>query len=109
MNDTPAYAVIQAGGNQIKVAAGESVRLEKLAGEPGAEVVFDKVLLLAAGGEVAVGHPFVAGASVKADVVKHGRGKKLRIYRYKRKKGYQRTLGHRQDYTVVRIKEIVRG
>jgi len=109
MNDTPAYAVIQAGGNQVKVAAGESVRLEKLAGEAGAEVVFDKVLLLAAGGEVAVGNPFVAGASVKAEIVKHGRGKKLRIYRYKRKKGYQRTLGHRQDFTVVRVKEIVRG
>jgi len=109
MNDAAKYAVIQSGGNQVKVAAGETLRMEKLSGEPGAEIVFPNVLLLADAGAVEIGRPFVAGASVKAKIVEHGRGKKLRIYRYKRKKGWQRTLGHRQDFTLVRVTEIVRG
>jgi large subunit ribosomal protein L21 len=107
MNDATEYAVIKDGGNQIKVAAGDSVRLETHPGEPGTEVVFANVMLLATGGTVSVGRPFVAGASVKAEIVKHGKGKKIRSYRYKRKKGYQRTVGHRQNFTLVRIKELV--
>jgi large subunit ribosomal protein L21 len=109
MNDAAEYAVVSSGGNQVRVTAGETLRMEKLSGDPGAEIVFPNVLLLASGGAVEVGRPFVAGASVKAMIVKHGRGKKLRIYRFKRKKGWQRTLGHRQDFTLVRVTEIVRG
>jgi large subunit ribosomal protein L21 len=107
MNDVATYAVIRTGGNQIKVAAGDSVRMETIEGEPGSEIVFPEVLLLSVGDAVTVGHPVVKGASVKGLIVKHARGKKLRIYRYKRKKGYQRTLGHRQNYTLVKIQEIV--
>lgn len=103
------YAIIQAGGNQVKVSAGQTVRLEKLAGEPGAELVFDGVLLLSSGGSVSVGRPFVSGASVKAQIVGHGRGKKIRAYRFARKTGFQHTQGHRQDYTSVKITEVVAG
>jgi len=103
------YAIIQAGGNQLKVSQGETVRLEKITGEPGAEVVFPNVLLLSAEGGVSVGQPFVAGAKVTAEIVEHGRGKKIRIYRFKRKKGFQHTQGHRQGFTAVKIREIIRG
>ena len=109
MNDAAEYAVIASGGNQVKVSAGETLRMEKLSGEPGAEIVFPNVLLLASAGTVEVGRPFVAGASVKAKIVKHGKGTKIRIYQYKRKTGWQRTAGHRQAFTLVRVTEIVRG
>ena len=108
MGDQAAYAVIKACGGQVRVAEGESLRLERLAGEPGTEVVFPNVLLLARGGEVEIGSPCVPGAKVVAEIVKHGRGRKLRIYRFKHKKGYQRTLGHRQGFTLVRVKSIVK-
>jgi len=103
------YAVIKACGTQLRVAAGETHSMNKLEGKPGAEIVFPEVLLLAKGGAIEIGKPFVAGAVVKATVLGHGRGKKLRIYRFKKKKGYQRTVGHRQDYTRVKITEIAKG
>ncbi len=106
---TGGSAIIKACGSQVKVVEGETLRLEKLVGEPGTEVIFPNVLLLARGDTVEVGNPHVSGARVVAEIVKHARGKKLRIYRFKRKKGYQRTLGHRQNYTFVKIKSIVAG
>jgi large subunit ribosomal protein L21 len=104
-----AYAVISACGSQVKVTEGETLRLEKLAGEPGSEVVFPKVLLLSEGGKIEVGSPYVAGVKVVAQIVRHLKAKKIRIYRFKRKKGYQRTLGHRQNHTMVLVKSITRG
>ncbi len=102
------YAIIQAGGNQVKVSEGATVRLEKLEGGPGTEVVFPNVLLVSTGGAVVVGQPFVAGAKVTAEILNQGRGKKIRMYRFKKKKGCQHTQGHRQAFTAVRIKGIVR-
>ncbi len=103
------YAIVKTSGTQLRVSEGDAVRLDKLAGEPGSEVVLGEVLLLSSEGAVEVGKPLVDGARVVGEIVTHGRGKKLRIYRYKRKKGYQRTVGHRQDFTLVRIKSVGRG
>jgi len=103
------YAVIKACGAQVRVAAGETHTMNKLAGKPGEEIVFADVLLLSKAGAVEIGKPTVAGAVVKAKVLAHGRGKKIRMYRFKKKKGYQRTVGHRQDFTRVQITEIAKG
>lgn len=101
------YAVIQTGGKQYRVKSGEQLRVEALAAEVGAPVSFDRVLALGEGESVRVGAPYVAGASVKATVLAHGRGEKLRIFKLRRRKHYQKTQGHRQSYTEVRIDEIV--
>ena len=90
----------------MRVPEGTTVNLEGEKGAPGTEIVLDKVLMLASGGDVKVGQPFVSGASVVAEVVSHGHGKKIRVYRFKKKKGYQRTLGYRSHYTTVRVKSI---
>ena len=100
------YAIFQTGGNQVKVTAGETVKLEKIQGEPGTEVVFDQVLVVSTGGEPRIGQPTVEGARVTGQIVGHDRGKKIRIYKFKRKKGYNKTQGHRQSYTAVLIKSI---
>jgi large subunit ribosomal protein L21 len=101
------YAVIQTGGKQYRVKSGEQVRVEALAAEVGTPVSFDRVLALGEGESIRVGAPYVAGASVKATVLAHGRGEKLRIFKLRRRKHYQKTQGHRQSYTEVRIDEIV--
>ena len=101
------YAVIQSGGKQYRVKSGEQLRLEALPAEVGAAVSFDRVLMLGEGEAARVGAPFVAGATVKATVLAHGRGEKLRIFKLRRRKHYQKTQGHRQAYTEVRIDEIV--
>ena len=88
------------------MAEGDTLRVNRLTGEPGAEVVFPDVLLLASGADVAVGSPNVSGARVVGEIVRHARGKKVRVYKFKRKKGYQRTVGHRSNYTFVKIKTI---
>jgi len=100
------YAIIQTGGNQVKVTEGEKVKLELIQGEPGSEVVFDKVLFVIKGGDARIGTPEVAGARVTAEIIGDGRGKKIRIFKFKRKKGYMKVQGHRQNYTEVRIKSI---
>lgn len=97
------YAVIATGGKQYRVQEGETIEVEKLAVEPGATVTFDEVLLVARGEDVQVGTPVVAGAKVTAEVVKNGRGEKLLIYKYRRRKGYRRKTGHRQPFTAVKI------
>ena len=103
------YAVIQTGGKQYRVAPGEKLKVEKLDKAPGDSVEFGEVLLAGEGESVEVGSPLVSDAVVKATVVKHGRGKKLIIYKFKRRKGYHKKQGHRQDYTLVQIDEITAG
>jgi large subunit ribosomal protein L21 len=103
------YAVIKSGGKQYRVASGEQVRVELLSAEVGADVAFEEVLLVGAGDDVKVGAPFVSGAKVTATVVEHGRGDKVRIFKLRRRKHFQKTQGHRQGYTEVRIKDIVQG
>ncbi len=97
------YAVITTGGKQYRVQQGETIQVEKLGVEPGATVTFDQVLLVANGETVQVGTPVVSGAKVTAEVVKNGRGEKLLIYKYRRRKGYRRKTGHRQPFTAVKI------
>ena len=101
------YAVIQTGGKQYRVKSGEQVKVELLPEAIGAAVSFDRVLMLGEGDSVRVGTPLVAGATVKATVVAQGRGEKLRIFKMRRRKHYQKSQGHRQSYTEVRIDEIV--
>jgi len=101
------YAVVKTGGKQYRVQSGESVRVELLPAEVGAAVSFDEVLMVGEGDNVKVGTPFIAGAKVKATVVAHGRGDKERIFKLRRRKHFQKTQGHRQSYTEVRIDDIV--
>ena len=103
------YAIIKAGGKQYKVQSGEQLRIEQLPAEVGASVSFSEVLLVGSGDGVKVGAPLVSGAKVNATVVAHGRGDKIRIFKLRRRKHYQRTQGHRQSYTEVRIDDIVQG
>lgn len=100
------YAVIQTGGKQYKVAEGDVVRVELLEKDPKDAVVFDRVLLVANEGDVKVGQPVLAGATVQAEVIRHDRAKKVIIFKKKRTTTYQRTQGHRQGFTEVRIKGI---
>jgi large subunit ribosomal protein L21 len=100
------YAVLETGSKQYRVSAGDTLEVELLAVEAGQPVTFDRVLLVNNEGKLAVGSPTVAGASVVADVVKHTRGVKTIAFKMKRRKGYHKTIGHRQELTVVKIKEI---
>ena len=100
------YAVIKTGGKQYKVSAGEKLKVETIAAEIGAEIVLDQVLLVADGDAVTTGTPLVSGAVVKATVVSHGRGEKIKIFKMRRRKHYRKTLGHRQNYTEIQISGI---
>ncbi|MFC0469410.1 50S ribosomal protein L21 [Halalkalibacter kiskunsagensis] len=99
------YAIIETGGKQIKVQEGQEVYIEKLDAEAGETVSFDNVLFVG-GDEVKVGAPFVEGATVTAKVEKHGRQKKIIVWKMKAKKNYRRKQGHRQPYTKVVIEKI---
>ena len=100
------YAIIKTGGKQYRVQSGAQLRVEALPADVGAAVSFDQVLLVGEGDAVKVGAPYVAGAAVKATVVSHGRGEKVRIFKMRRRKHYQKTQGHRQSYTEIRIDDI---
>ena len=102
------YAVIQTGGKQYRVEPGKTVVVEKLAGDKGAQVVFDQVLLVSSGdgGSVTIGKPVVANAKVTGEIVEQGRGDKLVVFKFRRCKNYVRRNGHRQDYTAVKITAI---
>ena len=100
------YAVLETGSKQYRVSAGDTVEIERLAVEAGAPVTFDRVLLVNNEGNVSVGSPTVANASIVADVVGHIRGEKKVAFKMKRRKGYHKTIGHRQELTVIKIKEI---
>jgi large subunit ribosomal protein L21 len=96
------FAVIQTGGKQYRVAQGDRLRVEKLAGDVGAAVTFDKVLLVG-GDSVKVGTPLVAGAKVSAEIVAQGRDKKVIVFKFRRRKNYRRKQGHRQPFTELKI------
>jgi large subunit ribosomal protein L21 len=100
------YAVIKTGGKQYRVAPGEKIKIETLEAEVGATIVLDQVLMVADGEAVKVGTPTLAGAQVSATVVSHGRGPKIRIFKMRRRKHYQKTQGHRQNYTEIRVEAI---
>jgi len=97
------YAVIKTGGKQYKVAAGEKIKVEQIAADVGQEVVIDQVLAVGSGADLTVGSPLVAGASVKATVVAQGKHDKVRIFKMRRRKHYQKSQGHRQTYTELLI------
>ena len=100
------YAVIKTGGKQYRVSAGEKLKVESLPAEVGAEITLDQVLMVADGDNVTLGSPMLSGASVKATVVSHGRGEKIKIFKMRRRKHYRKTLGHRQNYTEIHISGI---
>lgn len=101
------YAVIQTGGKQYRVRAGDTVLVEKLDGAVGDTVQFDKVLLLSGDDAVSVGQPHLDGAKVTGEIVEQTLGKKLVVYKFKRRKDYRRRNGHRQKYTAVKINDVV--
>jgi len=100
------YAVIKSGGRQHKVAPGDRIQVEKLAAEAGATLTFSEVLMIGGEGAAQVGSPTVAEAGVKATVMGHGRGKKVIAFKYKRRKGFHKKIGHRQEFTTLRIDKV---
>ena len=101
------YAVIKTGGKQYKVAPGEKLKVELIPADVGAQVILDQVLMVGDDASVRLGQPTVTGATVKATVLSHGRGEKLRIFKMRRRKHYQKHQGHRQGYTELQIDGIV--
>ena len=97
------YAVIKTGGKQYRVAAGEKLKIEQIPAEVGAELTLDQVLMVGEGETVIIGTPVIAGASVKATVLSQGRHDKVKIFKMRRRKHYQKHQGHRQNYTEIRI------
>ena len=97
------YAIFTTGGQQFRAEPGVTLKVPLLAQEPGTKVVFDRVLLASDGRTLQAGTPLVAGAAVTAEVVRHGLGKKIRIYRFARRSGFRRHAGHRQRFTEVKI------
>lgn len=103
------YAIIQTGGKQYRVQPGDRLKVEKIVGEPGSEVNFDKVLALTTGDELSLGTPFVDGASVSATIVKTARDRKIVVFKKKRRQGYHKKQGHRQWYTLLSINSLSTG
>ena len=97
------YAVIKTGGKQYKVVAGEKLKVEQIAADVGQEIVLNEVLAIGSGADIKLGTPLVEGASVKATVVAHGRHDKVRIFKMRRRKHYQKRQGHRQQFTELQI------
>lgn len=97
------YAVIKTGGKQHRVTPGEKLKVEKLLDEVGSDITIDKVLMMVDGDNVTIGAPLIAGASVPATVLSHGRGDKVMIFKFRRRKHYRKTQGHRQSYTEIQI------
>ncbi|MCF8067695.1 MAG: 50S ribosomal protein L21 [Desulfobacterales bacterium] len=101
------YAVIKTGGKQYKVQEGDVLRIEKIAGDVGSAVTFDNVLMFSDGeNEAKLGSPVLEDAAVQAQIMEQGKAKKILVFKYKRRKRYRRTQGHRQQYTAVKIGEI---
>ncbi len=100
------YAVIKTGGKQYKVEAGAKLKVEKLLGDIGSKVIIDKVLMIADGDTTTIGAPLVAGAKVSATVLSHGRADKVMIFKFRRRKHYRKTQGHRQSFTEIQIDAI---
>jgi large subunit ribosomal protein L21 len=100
------YAVIKTGGKQYRVAAGEKIKVEQIPADVGAQVVLDQVMMVGNGETVTIGKPLIAGAAVTATVISHGRADKVKIFKMRRRKHYQKHQGHRQNYTELQIAEI---
>ena len=100
------YAIIKTGGKQYKVAPGDVIRIEKLSAAEGETVSFDQVLMLADGDKIQVGTPLLTGQTVAASVLRHGRGDKIRVIKFRRRKHYRKETGHRQDFTEVSITNV---
>ena len=100
------YAIIRTGGKQHRVSAGERLKVDRLNGDVGTELTIDDVLLVGGKGEPKVGKPVVEGASVSAKIVDQGKNKKIRVFKKLRRKGFHKTIGHRQDFTEIEITEI---
>jgi large subunit ribosomal protein L21 len=103
------YAIVETGGFQFRMEPGMKLNVPRLTADEGQSVTLEKVMLLADGDEVTVGSPLVEGASVEAQVIEHGRGGKITVFKRKRRKGYEKTMGHRQGYTRIEIKSISKG
>ena len=101
------YAVFQTGGKQFRAEPGGRVRVPSLDAEPGETVTFERVLLAATGADVTIGTPLVEGARVMAEVLRHGRDRKVIVFKRKRRKNYRRKKGHRQSFTEVRVSQVV--
>jgi len=101
------YAVIKTGGKQYRVSTGEKIKVEQIAADVGQEIVLDHVLAVGNGAEIKIGTPLVSGASVKATVVAHGKHDKVRIFKMRRRKHYQKRQGHRQQFTELQISAIL--
>lgn len=100
------YAVIKTGGKQYRVTNGETLKIETLKADVGSTVAFEEVLLVGEGDSIKVGAPMLDGGSVKAEVLAHGRGDKIRIVKHRRRKHYHKEMGHRQNFTQVKITDI---
>ena len=100
------YAVIKTGGKQYRVVAGEKLKVEQITADVGSEIVLDQVFMVAEGDNIKVGAPLVNGAKVTATIISHGRGDKIRIFKMRRRKHYQKRQGHRQNYTEIQISGI---
>ena len=100
------YAVVKTGGKQYRVVAGDKLKVEQIPADVGAQVILDQVLMVGEGDSVRLGQPTLAGVSVKATVVSHGRGEKVKIFKMRRRKHYQKHQGHRQGYTELKIDAI---
>jgi len=100
------YAIFKASGQQFKASVGDTLRVPLLEKEPGSRVTFDEVLLASDGKKIATGKPSVKGAKVTAEVVRHGKGEKLVVFKFKRRKNYRRKNGHRQQYTEIKVTDL---
>lgn len=101
-----AYAIFRIGTRQFRAEPGATVKVPTLEGEPGTKVTFDEVLLLSDGKQVQAGKPLLTGVKVTAEVVRHGLGKKIRLFRFARRTGYRRRGGHRQGFTEIKINDV---
>lgn len=102
------YAIVETGGKQYKIAEGDVLKVELLDGDPGQEITLDKVLMLNGGDDkILVGSPLIAGASIAATIMEHGKHKKILVMKHKKRKDYRRKRGHRQCYTQLRIQKII--
>jgi large subunit ribosomal protein L21 len=100
------YAVIKTGGKQYRVAAGEKIKVEQIPADVGSQITLDQVLMVGEGESVKIGTPMIAGATVTASVLSHGRHDKIKVFKMRRRKHYQKHQGHRQNYTEIRIEAI---
>jgi large subunit ribosomal protein L21 len=103
------YAIFATGGHQFRAEPGATIKVPLLAADPGSKVTFDQVLLASDGKQVHAGQPTVRGASVTAEVVRHGKDKKIKIFRFARRTGFRRHAGHRQQFTEVKIQDVKVG